>query len=303
MTVPGRGNAPIVAGVEGTEAASRAVRWAAVTAARHGAPLHLVHAAGLPDLYVGVTVPPPASCTEQLRTRHWELLLAAREVADGVAGVDLHLRLEPDPPVPFLLRASRTARMIVLGSSGHTGLTGLLVGSTALALATHAQCPVVSVRGHNTEVGAGDRRPVVVGIDGSPISEQAIGAGFDEACFRGVELVAVHTWSDANTDVFGQERMHVDWEPLRDAEERQLAERLAGWRECYPDVAVRRVLTKDRPRRELLEWSRKAQLVVVGSRGRGGFRGMLLGSTSQALLHHAGCPVMIARCVSVDGPR
>ncbi|MFD2395911.1 universal stress protein [Prauserella oleivorans] len=138
---------------------------------------------------------------------------------------------------------------------------------------------------------------MVVGVDGSPLSERAIGYAFDEACFRGVDLVAVHTWSDSDTDIFSQARMYFDWEPMRDTEERRLAERLAGWRELYPDVTVHRVLVKDRPRHELLEWSRKAQLVVVGSRGRGGFRGMLLGSTSHALVHNAECPVMIARPV------
>ncbi|PXY22322.1 universal stress protein [Prauserella muralis] len=295
MTTASQGNAPIVVGVDSTEASLRAVRWAADTAARHHAPLHLVHAAGFPDLYVGESIPPPESFVEEQRKQRWEFLHTARRVAQEAGDIDIHTRFESDPPIPTLIHASRSARMMVLGSSGHTGLAGLLIGSTTLALVTHAHCPVVSVRGDYPQVPADDRRPVVVGIDGSPLSERAIGYAFDEACFRGVDLVAVHTFSDADADVFSEARMYFDWEPMRDVEERRLAERLAGWREKYPDVAVQRVLVKDRPRHELLEWSAKAQLVVVGSRGRGGFRGMLLGSTSQALIHNAECPVMIAR--------
>lgn len=285
----------IVVGVDDTEASLRAVRWAAITAGKHHALLRLVHAAGFPDLYIGSTVPPPEAFTEELRRRKSRALRTATDVATGMGVADVEARFETDPPIPFLLHASRTARMIVVGSSGRTGLVGMMVGSTTLSLVTHAHCPVVSVRGDYPEVAPDDRRPVVVGIDGSPISERAIGYAFEEASFRDVDLVAVHTWSDTDTDVFSQARMYFDWEPVHDIEQRRLAERLAGWQEKYPDVRVQRHLTKDKPRHELLEWSTKAQLLVVGSRGRGGFRGMLLGSTSQALIHHASCPVMIVR--------
>ncbi|KID31348.1 universal stress protein UspA-like protein [Prauserella sp. Am3] len=223
----------------------------------------------------------------------------ARRVATAAAGrttrrLEVHTLLDPEQPIPCLVRASERARLLVLGTSAHRGITGLIVGSTTIALVAHSRGPVVSVRGADG-AGGTDRRPVVVGVDGSPLSERALGHAFDEASFRGVALVAVHTWSDADTTVFSQSRMHFDWEPVRDTEERSLAERLAGWRERYPDVPVERVLVKDKPRHELIEWSTRAQLVVVGSRGRGGFRGMLLGSTSHALIHNAGCPVMIAR--------
>lgn len=300
------GNAPIVVGVDGSEASLRAVRWAAHASAQRHAPLCLVHAAGFPDLYVGATVPPTAAYQEELRRRRWELLHAARKVAEEAGASTVDTRFETDPPVPHLIQASRNARLLVLGSSGHSGLVGLVVGSTTLALLAHAQCPVVSVRGDSEDTAGakGDDRPVVVGVDGSPLSERAIACAFDEASCRGVELVAVHTWSDADSEfAFSQARLHFDWEPVRDTEERRLAERLAGWRERDPNVHIRRVLVRDRPRHELLEWSRRAQLVVVGSRGRGGFRGMLLGSTSHALIHNAHCPVMIARPLPDDTAR
>jgi nucleotide-binding universal stress UspA family protein len=106
----------------------------------------------------------------------------------------------------------------------------------------------------------------------------------------------VHAWSD-DTYAGGDEtnRNLADWDATEGDEQRVLAERLAGWQEKYPGVEVRRELVRDRPRHALLEWSATAQLVVVGSRGRGGFRGMLLGSTSQALVQHAHCPVLVVR--------
>lgn len=286
---------PIVAGIDGSEASLRAVRWAADAARAHRARLYLVHAAGFPDLYIGATMPPPEALREGLREQKWRSLHEAREVAQRVKGVDVHTKFEPDPAIPHLIHASRTARMIVLGASGRGGLVGLFTGSTTLALVSHAHCPVVSVRGDYPKVPWHDPRPVVVGVDGSPVSERAIGYAFDEACFRGVELVAVHTWSDTETAIFSEARMAFDWEPMRDVEARRLAERLAGWRQRYPDVEVRRVLERDKPKHELIDWSRRAQLVVVGSHGRGGFRGMLLGSTSHALIRHAECPVLVTR--------
>ena len=132
---------------------------------------------------------------------------------------------------------------------------------------------------------------IVVGVDGSPASELAIAIAFDEASWRGVELVAVHAWSD--TSMF--EFRVPDWSRVRSEAEELLAERLAGWQERYPDVDVVRVVECDQPARQLLEQSKSAQLLVVGSHGRGGFTGMLLGSVSTAVVHTARTPVIVAR--------
>jgi nucleotide-binding universal stress UspA family protein len=133
--------------------------------------------------------------------------------------------------------------------------------------------------------------PVVVGIDGSPASEAATAFAFEEASRRGVELVAVHAWSDfAALELPG-----IDWSDVEKQAEEALAERLAGWQERYPDVTIQRVVVADRPAHQLLAWSESAQLTVVGSHGRGGFAGMLLGSVSSAVAESARMPVIVAR--------
>ena len=132
---------------------------------------------------------------------------------------------------------------------------------------------------------------VLVGVDCSPNSVPAIEVAFDEASRRKVELVAVHAFSDASEldlPAFG-------WEMGRQSAEADLAEALAGHAEQYPDVPVRRIVVANRPVRTLVDESASAQLLVVGSHGRGGFSSMLLGSTSNALLHSVEIPTIVVR--------
>ena len=132
---------------------------------------------------------------------------------------------------------------------------------------------------------------MLVGIDGSPASEAATALAFDEASRWGVDLVALHAWSDVGVfPVLG-----MDWRDRESEGEEILAERLAGRQKEYPDVHVQRLLVCDKPVHWLLEHSKHAQLVVVGSRGRGGFPGMLLGSVSSAIAHSASIPVIVVR--------
>ncbi len=135
--------------------------------------------------------------------------------------------------------------------------------------------------------------PVVVGVDGSPTSEAAVGFAYEAAASRRVGLVAVHTWSDTVADP--ELAVLLDRQVIEDGERRVLAERLAGWGEKFPDVAVERVVTCDGPAHALLGRAAGAQLVVVGSRGRGEFAGLVLGSVSNALVHRAPCPVAVVR--------
>ena len=133
--------------------------------------------------------------------------------------------------------------------------------------------------------------PVLVGIDGSAASESAAAIAFNEASWRGVELVALHAWNDADMSMIPS----MEWSALQARAEETLAERLAGFGERYPDVEIRRLVVWNQPARHLLEHADAAQLVVVGSHGRGGFAGMLLGSVGTAVVHAARTPVIVAR--------
>jgi nucleotide-binding universal stress UspA family protein len=290
---------PVVVGVDESESARDAVCWAAGEAALRHAPLRVVLAfAPIPAGHVGNPGLGTAyrhTMTEAARA----VLDAAAELARQTApGVAVESELCQGFPVPVLLDESDNAQLIVVGSRGLGGFTGLLVGSVAGALAARGGSPVLVVRGSRGEqTGPGtekpDARPVVVGVDGSPTSEAAVALAFEEAALRAAPLVAVHTWLD---DMLEPTLAPViDWESLETEERALLAQRLAGWSEKYPDVEVRRLVERDRPAHALLAETAQAQLVVVGSRGRGNATGLLLGSVSHALLHHANCPVLIAR--------
>jgi nucleotide-binding universal stress UspA family protein len=197
--------------------------------------------------------------------------------------------VEIGAPIEVLGSEARRAQLLVLGDRGLGGLGGLVLGSVAVTLAARAACPVVIVRGDRAE----DEGPVVVGIDGSPVSEAAVGFAFEAAAARGVELVAVHAWSATAIDDALAPLM--DWDAVAVEEDALLAERLAGWGEKYPQVVVRRHVVRDSAVRALVDDSRGTQLVVVGSRGRGNASGLLLGSVSHGVLHGSHCPVAIVR--------
>ncbi|MPY85457.1 MAG: universal stress protein [Actinophytocola sp.] len=285
---------PVVVGVDGSQPALRAVRWAAREAVGRGVALRVLHAIGVPEFFPGGAISPSTELFHLLEQDSENVLREAEIAAEEAApGIDVRSESTTDPPVIALIEASSSARSIVLGESGRGAFSGLLLGSTTITLAAHAHCPVIAVRG---EADRGSDAPVVVGVDGSELSEHAVGCAFAQAAYRGTRLIAMHAYSDTDSKaVFSEARMAHDWESLDAAEERLLAERLAGWTERYPEVEVQRDLVRSKPRERLLEWSESACLVVVGSRGRGGFSGLLLGSTSQALLHHAHCPVLVVR--------
>ncbi|MGW4057010.1 universal stress protein [Amycolatopsis sp. NPDC004747] len=285
----------ITVGVDGSAGSTAAVAWAAKLASRRHLQLKIVHGLQIAGLYYGggMTGIGAATLFEAVRTDGERAIAEARALAESIdQDLAITTELPNDPPVPMLIEESRHARMLVVGRTGTGGFAGMLIGGTAAAVASHAHCPVAVVRGHQDSTAG----PVVVGVDGSPNSEQAVAVAFEEASLRGVPLVAVHAWNDiVYEDTRGTARILTQPESLEEGEERLLGQRLAGWPEKYPDVEIRRVLVRDRPRHALLKAGEEAQLVVVGSRGRGGFTGMLLGSTSQALVQHADCPVLVVR--------
>jgi nucleotide-binding universal stress UspA family protein len=283
---------PVVVGVDGSESALEACRWAAREAGRREAGLRLVQAFGWPETRHVVNV--GRGQRSVLRgVAEEQLAAAAAAAAEAAAGVAVETALVDGYPVAVLVAESRAAQLVVVGDRGLGGFAGLLLGSVAVGLAAHSAAPVAVVRGDAAAEG-----PVVVGVDGSVISEAALAAAYEAAAARGVPLVAVHTWWDLLIDpTFGP---LLDWEGIEGEAHRVLAERLAGWAEKYPEVEVRRVVERDKPANALLEQAAGAQLVVVGSRGRGGLAGMLLGSVSHSLLHHSPCPVLVVRATAQD---
>jgi nucleotide-binding universal stress UspA family protein len=287
----------IVVGVDGSAGSDQAVLWATDLAAQRKLGMRIVHGLRNTAPHYGVGIAETGADIDALREDGARIL---REAVTLVHGADENVPTSTDmpfgPPASLLTELSRTVPMIVIGHTGDGGFSDMLLGSTAAAVVSHAHCPVLVVRGRFGPAGPPEGGPVVVGVDGSPVSEQAVAAAFAEASARGVPLVALHAWSDGNADSRNRTNRYLaDWDSIKDGETLILAERLAGWQEKFPEVEVRRELVQDRPRQALLEWSATARLVVVGSRGRGGFRGMLLGSTSQALVQHAQCPVLVVR--------
>lgn len=298
------GDPGIVVGIDGSPDATAAIRWAVNEATMRNVGLTLVHAGvpapgGSPVLeWTGDFI--PAEFLEELGKRARQVLDDAVTVVDDMTDEGSRPRMNNElisaAPVPALVELSKNADMVVVGSRGHGALERVLLGSVSTGLIHHAHCPVAVIR---NEVSPSPRGYVLVGIDGSPASELATAIAFDEASWRGVELVALYAWTDAAIpDIPSREwtgTTRTSWTALQSAAEETLAERLAGWRDRYPDVTVDRVVVTNRPAQHLLQRSASAQLVVVGSHGRGGFTGMLLGSVSTAVVNAVRTPVIVAR--------
>ncbi|MBF6353952.1 universal stress protein [Nocardia higoensis] len=287
------GNAPILVAVDGSPSSQQAAAWAAVTAALHNAPLHVFTAI---DDCAGPARILSAADRERRRGEGEGVVAAAARIAsEAVAaeqktGPDITTEVCADLVIPTLLERSATVRMIVLGSRGTGAYLPGLLGSVTTAVVRHATCPVAVIPDRPVHDEPLRRAPVVVGVDGSRHSAAAVDFAVAEAARRGVDLVAVHSWCDTSTVC-----LPADWEAIRTAEEAVLAERMAGYGQDYPEVTIRRIVVSDRPVRALHQAAAQAQMLVVGSRGRGGFTGMQLGSTSNALLHMVECPMVVVR--------
>ncbi|ONM50207.1 universal stress protein [Nocardia donostiensis] len=289
--MPGSVRAPVLVGADGSPAAMQAVRWAAHEAACQRCALHIVYAVGVP-IDVGPTFGYAPIDGETCRRAGQVTAEATRDVATAaavpIADIEIETFVADAAPVPLLRDCSAHARLLVVGTRGLGAFRRGLLGSVSTSLARHARCPVAVVPEHPPD----PRGPVVVGVDGSPYSARAIQIAFAVAARRDVELVAVHAWSEFYR--------YLSRDELQEEAAGLLAENLAGYRERYPDLRVRRTIVADRPARALLDAATDPQLLVVGSRGRGGFAGMTLGSVSQAVLHAAHCPVLIARASDRD---
>jgi nucleotide-binding universal stress UspA family protein len=254
----------VVVGVDGGAAAESAVRWAAEWAAEHRHGLHIVcaldsgHMSRMPQRLRTVVEPAVATAREHAG----QVLATAERIARDVdAGLRVSTTLTVAQPARLLVELSRTACTVVLGQGGHvSGLPHL--GSVVLAVAAHAEGAVVVVRESDAEEGLPRKGPVVVGVDGSSACGPAVAAAFAEASGHDASIVAVHVWSEMSMPRTADVWSHPDL----GAERAVLTAMLLGWRDKYPDVSVEWDTSYFwSPAVRLVEWSRSARLVVVGS--------------------------------------
>jgi nucleotide-binding universal stress UspA family protein len=273
------------------------VEHAATLAERHRVPLLLVHAYEPSQFAVRPTIGWTPD-TEGVLRKVAERLVA--DVVDVVTathpGLEVRTRLEQGAATEQLLEESDRATAVVLGSRGTGGFADLLVGSTTLHVAAHARCPVVAVPAPD-EV-ASLHTGVVVGVDGSAVSEPAIEYALQAAADLDEPLTALHAWYDVTRTGTGR-MMPLGYDPAEVYEEERLAlaESMAGWQEKYPDVVVQHKVAFGHPVASLVRASRDAHLLVVGCRGRGAIRSVVLGSVSHGVLHHATVPVAVVHDV------
>jgi nucleotide-binding universal stress UspA family protein len=281
------GSAKVIAGYDGSPDAKRALVWAADLARLKKAPLRVVVAMG--DLRVRRVT---ELDVEWERVHQADLSAAAHAAVEGLGLDDASLEISQYGPAPAVLDEADESSVIVMGSRGHGRLAEVFVGSVSQHITHHAPCTVVVVR----EPSNPDEKTVVVGVDGSPGAVPALDFAFDYASRTGAPLRAMYV-SERTLVRMGraQERpMTPEDEALASAEP-VINEALKPYVDKYSDVTVHKEIISGPVVRTLSDASEHAALVVVGSRGRGAFESLLLGSVGQGLLHHAHCPVAIAR--------
>ncbi|MEV4702849.1 universal stress protein [Actinoplanes sp. NPDC049316] len=271
----------IIVGYDRSPAAEAAAVWALDEAARTGAPVQFLYA------YEPVAgVPTPAGWLEGETDRAVQDALrdAVTSAATTHPGVHIETSVVHASAATTLIERSAEAGLVVVGSRGHSAVANLL-GSVSLAVSAQAHCPVVVVRGDPARTGS-----IVVGVDESTSAQLALGFAAETAAARGSELLVVRARPPLRG--FWVEKPEVVQAALN-VLARQLEDVLAPWRDKYPQVPVRTEVLAEHPAAALTRYGTSAQLVVVGSRGRGALRGMVLGSISQHLLHHAPCSVAV----------
>lgn len=285
---------PVVVGIDGSDTALGAARWAAQYAADHGLALTLLHAIPRLDFHFATADP----STDEAGGADGDEVLAAAQTAVRSTHPDLpiHTATVKGAVATTLAEASESARLLVVGTGAaeHRALGGHVVRVTH-----RAQCPVVVWRAPVAK-RTGKPLPVVVGVDESEASSRALAEAFDLARGLHAQLTVVHMWEiDAAVgmgDLGGQGNM--DWQlldVLQTQQRQRMDELVEPFAKKYPNAHVTKVFQDIGPAKGLTDLSREAQLVVVGSHGRGRLADSILGSVSQNLIHHAECPVLVVR--------
>jgi nucleotide-binding universal stress UspA family protein len=282
---------PIVVGVDGSEPSLRAVDWAADEAAVRGVPLRLVYAS-LWERYEGVCLAEELGKPSEQVMAEDVVATAERRARRGQADMKISTDVLPEEPEYTLVRESRTASAVVLGSRGRSGVAEALLGSVSVTVAGHAHCPVVVLRGsHDNQARSGVRGRVAVGVGDNAESAAAVRFAVDEARLRGVPLDAVRAWRRPAHESI--EHGQLTGEAARRHAERAAEVLEAALRDVPADAEVRRRTVEGPARQVLTAVSAEADLLVVGARRREGHHGLQLGRVAHAVLHHAACPVAV----------
>ncbi|MBL7488000.1 universal stress protein [Frankia sp. AgB1.9] len=283
--------ADIVVGIDGSRDAERALRWAVHAARPRDACVRaiLVWAAAGPPCEQ--SHPPPATSPEHPRwTAQWMLNDVVERVTKDEPSARIHPRTLYGPPVQKLLAEADDAALLVLGVHGTSRTHRILTGSVSLACAHGATVPVVVVRG---EPHGDGHAPIVVGVDGSQASVDALVWAADEAALRRAPLRVAHVWEPVPTFLAAQ--ISRGDEAAREAARAVLEQSVSAGLAGRPGLQVDTSLIEGTPAHSLINAAAHAQLLVVGGRGCGGFAQLLLGSTSSQCLLHAACSVAVVR--------
>ncbi|MFI7127877.1 universal stress protein [Nonomuraea sp. NPDC050153] len=279
----------IVVGVDGSVTSRAAVEWAADDAFRMRMPLRIVHAVDRSPYQIGrypdAAVPDMLLRAGRRILREAEALVHERRPTVEVTSQDVE-----GSPAAVLREQAEGAVEIVVGTRGLGGFAGALLGSVSMHVAGHVHCPVVVVPGEHRPV----RGEVVVGVDDSAECEPALAYAFEQAKLRAGTLRVVHAWQ-LPVHAFAPEISSYDMDEVRTAQHQVVRDRVAIFSEDYPEVKVLEDVQSAHPVNALTDASERADLLVVGSHGRGALGSMLLGSVSRAVLHHTRCPVAVVR--------
>jgi len=288
----------ITVGVDSSAGAAAAIRWALREAELRAWSLTAVLAWDFLDQQsstIGERFDPNYGEPEAVDALH-EIVLAAAGAESASA---ISPRVICDLAAPALLGASSESDLLVVGARGLGGFHGLLVGSVSQQCLHHATCPVAIVRAHAHPGGPMER--IVVGIDGSDNSHRALRWALDEGRLRRAAVEVVHTWNAPYMGGYRYDVPMVDPENYEKTANQVLDSAIDGEDTSGLPVPVERIVTSGGAARVIVETAKGAELVVVGSRGLGGFKGLLLGSVSQQVTHHAPCPVVVVP-PAIDSP-
>jgi len=291
----------IVVAYDGSESAGTALDWAATEAQRRERPLTVLHVIDYWSLVPGPVV-----------LASWPATQASGVGRLALEGADRARRLAPRVEVESLTRTGQAARtliqisleadLIVIGTRGHSNLSGAVLGSVAFAVAAHARCPVVVVRGDAT-LAPDAHCPVVVGVDGSPGSMAALHYAADTAADAGASLIVATVYRPLSSQgvagamSYGYAVATANPSAAR-PDVSEIAEQIAAKAadqatRLHPQLDVRQHVVIGSTVGQLCTVTHRAGLLVVGSRGHGGFAGLVLGSVGHGVIHSSPCPVAV----------